>query len=324
MHPLHYHAFVFDGHCDTLAWTLPGPMQRDLRQWGQAGQLDLPRLRAGGVNCQVFACFPGEARIAASPASAALQRLEGLHALIAEAPDQITLVRTQSELDQLRPDGPIGAILGLEGAEALEGAIALLHSFHRLGLRLLGLAWNPRNAACDGIEAGGNYGLTSFGRELVARANQLGIVIDISHLNAAGVQEVLELSQHPVIASHSNARALFDHPRNLTDAQIRAIAGQGGVIGATFVGEFMTDNKYEATLHHFLAHLEHIVAVAGPEHVGLGSDYDGATICQGLESGEHYPVITDALLALGYPEEVIRSILGENLRRVFHQVLPAD
>ncbi len=323
MHPLHYHAFVFDGHCDTLAWTLPGPFYRDLRQWGQAGQLDLPRLHAGGVNCQVFACFPGEGRIAASPASAALQRLEGLYTLMAQAPDHLTLVRTGADLDRLRPGGPIGAILGLEGAEALEGAISLLHTFHRLGLRLLGLAWNPRNAACDGIEVGGNYGLTSFGREVVAAANQLGIVIDVSHLNAAGVEDVLALSRRPVIASHSNARALFDHPRNLTDAQIRAIAGQGGVVGATFVAEFMRADKYEATFDDFMAHLEHIIDIAGPDHVGLGSDYDGATICRGLESGERYPLVTEALLSLGYSETTIRGILGENLRRVFRQVLPA-
>ncbi|MBX7237134.1 MAG: dipeptidase [Caldilineales bacterium] len=323
MHPLHHHAFVFDGHCDTLAWTLPGPLQRDLRQWGQASALDLPRLRAGGVNCQVFACFPGEARITVGATSAALQRLEGLYTLIDLAPDQITLIRTRADLDALHPGGPIGAILGLEGSEALEGTISLLRTFHRLGLRLLGLAWNPRNAACDGVLAGGAYGLTDFGREVVTTANRLGIVIDVSHLNAAGVEEVLEISQHPVIASHSNARALFDHPRNLTDAQIQAIAGQGGVVGATFVAEFMTANLHEATFDHFLAHLEHILDLAGPEHVGLGSDYDGATICRGLESGERYPLVTEALLARGYPETTIRAILGENLRRVFRQVLPA-
>lgn len=324
MHPLHHNAFVFDGHCDTLGWALPGPFHRDLREWGQAGHLDLPRLRAGGVNCQVFACFPGEGRLNAGSTAASLQRLEALYTLIAQAPDQITLVRTAADLDHLTNDGPIGAILGLEGAEALDGSLALLHTFHRLGLRLLGLAWNPRNAACDGVEAGTDYGLTPFGRELVATCNRLGIVIDVSHLNAAGVSEVLAHSQHPIIASHSNARALFDHPRNLSDDQMRAIADQGGVVGATFVSYFMAANGFDATLDHFLAHVQHMVDLIGPDHVGIGSDFDGADICRGLESGEKYPQITDALLARGYPEDAVRGILGENLRRIFRQVLPAS
>ncbi|MCS7039701.1 MAG: dipeptidase [Caldilineales bacterium] len=322
MHPLHRRAFVFDAHCDTLAWTLPGPQQRDLRHWGQVGHLDLPRMEAGGINGQIFACFPGENNLTAAPTAAALRRLEGLYRLLEQAPDRLTLVRTATDLAGLSPDGPIGAVLGLEGAEALDGSLELLYTFFRLGVRVLGLAWNGRNAACDGVAVGDRYGLTPFGRDLVTACNELGIVLDVSHLNAAGIEDVLTLSAQPVIASHSLARAVFDHRRNLSDAQLRGIAAAGGVIGATFVAEFMAASPDEATLDHLLAHIEHMLAVAGPAHVGLGSDYDGATICRGLESGEKYPVLTDAMLARGYPEDVICGILGENFRRVFVRVLP--
>ena len=323
MHALHARSFVFDGHCDTLAAPLPGPYPRDLTQWGETGHLDLPRLRAGGVNCQIFACFPGEYRLSANPTSAALQRLENLYDLLTRAPDQITLVRTSADLAQLTVDGPIGAILGLEGVEALDGSLALLHTFHRLGVRNVGLAWNGRNPAGDGCEVGSSFGLTPFGRDIVSACNRLGMVIDVSHLNDAGLADVLALSAHPVIASHSNARSLCRHPRNLTDDQLRAIAGNGGVIGATLVAMFIADNPAEASLPRFLDHIDHLVQVAGIDHVGLGSDFDGCTPPPDLNSGEKYPRITDGLLARGYAEEAIVNILGANFRRLFSQVLPS-
>ncbi len=322
MQSLHHDAFVFDAHCDTLGQALPGLLRRDLREWGAFGHLDLPRLAAGGINCQVFACFPGESRLNAGATSAALARLEVLCELLAQAPESITLVQTAADLDHLTPDGPIGALLGLEGAEALDGTLSLLHTFFRLGVRVLGLAWNPRNAACDGVDGGSDFGLTAYGRELVHRCNQLGVVLDVSHLNAAGTKDVLSISRQPIIASHSNARALCNNRRNLTDSQLAAIAAKGGVIGATFVPDFLTDNQEEASIAHLLAHIDYMVDVAGIDHVGLGSDFDGWSLPEDLDSGEKYPRITDGLLAYGYPEEAIRKILGENFRRVFHQVLP--
>ncbi len=322
MHPLHYDAFVFDAHCDTIGYALPGHFHRDLREWGSSGHLDLPRLAAGGINCQVFACFPGEARVGAAPTSAALQRLEALYELLAQAPERVMLVHTAADLDRLGPGRPVGALLGLEGAEALDGTLALLHTFFRLGVRVLGLAWNPRNAACDGVDGSSDLGLTPYGRDLVQACNRLGVIVDVSHLNAAGVADVLAISSQPIMASHSNARALCDHRRNLTDAQIAAIAAHGGVIGATFVPMFLTDRPDEASIGHLLAHIAHMVDVAGIDHVGLGSDFDGWTLPDDLDSGEKYPRITDGLLAWGYSEDAIRKILGENFRRVFKQVLP--
>jgi membrane dipeptidase len=320
---LHQHSFVFDAHCDTLGHaTAYIDSQRDLTQWGQRGHLDLPRMQAGGINAQIFACFPGVERLSANATSGALQRVEALYELISRAPDQIALVQTADDLAQLSPQGPIGAILGLEGVEALDGRMSLFHTFHRLGVRNIGLTWDPRNAAADGSGAGTQFGLTPFGRELVEACNEKGVMVDVSHLNDAGLRDVLEISSKPIIASHSNARALFDHRRNLSDEQIRAIADTGGVIGATFVTMFLRQDHENATLDDLLDHIDHLVKVAGVEHVGLGSDYDGCTTPPELDGGEKYPAITQGLLARGYAPEDIRKILGENFRRAFIETLP--
>jgi len=319
---LHRNSFVFDGHCDTLGSAVAHPMsRRDLTQRSQGGHLDLPRMREGGINAQIFACFPGVDRLDACPTSSALQRVEALYDLLDRAPGQITLVRTADDLVRLTPAGPIGAILGLEGVEALAGKMSLLRTFHRLGVRNIGLTWDPRNAAADGSGAGTSFGLTSFGRDLVQACNELGIMVDVSHLNDAGLEDVLAISNKPIIASHSNARAVFDHRRNLSDGQIRAIAEQGGVIGATFVTHFMNADYRKATLNDLLNHIDHLVQVAGVDHVGIGSDFDGCLPPPEVDSGEKYPAVTAGLLRRGYAPDDIRKILGENFRRVFLEVL---
>ena len=320
---LHRSSFVFDAHCDTLgAATLPPHRRRDLTQWGDSGHLDLPRMQAGGINAQIFACFPGVERLNACPTRGSMLRIEALYALIRQQPDSLTLVKTAAEMARLTPDGPVGAILGLEGVEALAGDLSLLYAFHRLGVRNIGLTWCHRNAAADGVSTHSDYGLTAFGRELVQHCNELGIMLDASHLNRAGLDELLALSDKPIIASHSNARALFEHRRNLDDAQLRAIAQNGGVIGVTFVTYFLREPQEKATLEDVLNHIEHVATVAGVEHVGLGSDYDGATMPPELDSGEKYPALTAGLLRRGFSEADTRKILGENLRRVFMDVLP--
>ncbi|NOZ50675.1 MAG: membrane dipeptidase [Chloroflexi bacterium] len=319
---LHQHSFVFDAHCDTLGAALPGPGQRDLRHRGSKGHLDVPRLQAGGINCQIFAAFPGKARLQASPTAAVLERVHVLHDLIALAPEDICLIQTAADLAALRCDGPIGAILSLEGVEALVGRMSLLHIFHRLGVRNIGLTWNHRNAAADGVQVGSQAGLTAFGRELVATCNQIGIMLDLSHLNPAGVADVLALSHKPVIASHSNADALCPHPRNLTDDQLRGVAANGGVVGVTFVREFISPDPAAATLERMIDHIDHIVQVAGIDHVGIGSDFDGCNPIPELSNGEHYPRISEGLSRRGYTPAHIQQILGENFRRVFLQTLP--
>jgi membrane dipeptidase len=181
--------------------------------------------------------------------------------------------------------------------------------------------WGGRNKLGDAVfgDSRANGGLTDFGVEVVKEMNRLGMVIDVSHLNAKGVEDVLEVSTAPIIASHSNARAVFDHVRNLTDDQIKSIAAKGGLIHSVFT--FLHTDRTKGTLDDVLNHMEHIMKVAGPEHLGIGSDFDGISNAPiGLENTSKMMDITRGLVARGYSIGAIRQVLGENFLRVFAQI----
>lgn len=316
---LHSEAIVVDGHCDTLGDVLEG--QRTLAERSALGHVDLPRLREGGVTAQVFACFVPIHEYHRSATRYAMQMVDGLHQAIAAHPDKLLLATHAGDIRRAKAEGKVAAILGLEGAEPLGDSLAVLRSFHRLGVRVLGLTWNFRNDVADGVMQGPRaQGLSPFGVQVVEECNRLGIVIDLSHLAPAGVEDVLRASQQPVIASHSNARALCDHPRNLTDAQIEAITANGGLIGVTFVDAFLHRPASEATIEHVLDHIDYLLLIAGPEHVMLGSDFDGADMPQGLEDAARYPALSAGMAARGHSEAVIRNVLGLNFLRVFETV----
>ncbi|MCS6827609.1 MAG: dipeptidase [Caldilinea sp.] len=318
---LHFDALVIDAHCDSIGDQLE--RGRWLGERSNEGHVDLPRLREGGVDVQFFACYVPVPYQRHGAVAHAMERLDQLHLLAERASDQFVLARCTNDILRARAEGKIAGIAGLEGAEALDASIGVLRQFYRLGVRNLGLAWNYRNAACDGVaESRTNGGLTEFGVRVVEECNRLGILLDVSHLSPAGVADVLAVSQHPVIASHSNARALCDHPRNLTDAQMEAIAAKGGVIGVTFVDAFLnSQNPAEATINDIIAHIEHILSVVGPDHVALGSDFDGCTPARGVEDVTCYPLLTQRLVERGHDVKVIRKLLGENWLRVIRTVL---
>jgi membrane dipeptidase len=318
---LHLDAIVVDGHCDTLGDVVDGI--RTLTERSGLGQIDLPRLREGGITAQVFACFVPVHEYRRGAARHAMKRLDALHQAVAARPDALLIAHGASDVRRAKDQGKIAAILGLEGAEALEESLAVLRCFHRLGVRNLGLTWNFRNAVADGVLADeGRRGLTPFGEQVIETCNDLGIVIDVSHLSPTGLSHVLAVSQQPVIASHSNAAALTDFLRNLSDAQIEAIAQRGGLIGVTFVPAFLTHPKRNASIQHVLDHIDHLLKVAGPDHVMIGSDFDGLgpMTPQGLEDVSRYPDLTAGMLARGHDETTIRRVLGLNFLRVFEQV----
>ncbi len=317
-HSLHGKALVIDGHCDSI-----GQQLQDGRWLGDRADrdhLDLPRLREGGVDAQFFACYVPVPYQRHGAATHAMARLDQLHLLAEQLPDRFLIARCAEDILRAKATGRIAGILGLEGAEALDASIGLLRQYYRLGIRNLGLAWNYRNAACDGVaESRTNGGLTEFGVQVVAECNRLGIMLDVSHLSPAGLADVLELSRHPIIASHSNARALWDHPRNLTDDQLKAIAARGGVVGVTFVDAFLAEPG-AARLDHVIAHIEYMLNLIGPDHVAIGSDFDGCVPPPDLADATRYPLITERLQARRHSEGVIRKILGENYLRVFRTV----
>lgn len=316
---LHFDSIVVDGHCDTLGHVAQGV--RTLGERSDRGHVDLPRLREGGVTAQVFACFVPVHEYRHGATRHALQRLDALHQSIASHPDELLLATGAADIRRAKTEGKVAAIVGLEGAEPLEGSLEVLRCFHRLGVRNLGLTWNFRNEAADGVMEGRDAkGLTPFGFQVVEECARLGIMIDVSHLSSRGLRDVLEASRQPIIASHSNARALFDHFRNLTDAQVRAIVDRGGLIGATFAAVFLKRPYEDADIEYVLHHIDYLVQLAGPDHVMIGSDFDGAEMPRGLEDVTHYPALTAGMLDRGHDEATIRKVLGLNFLRVFEQV----
>jgi membrane dipeptidase len=319
---LHRSSIVFDGHCDTLLRVVEGQLK--MAERSSEGHIDLPRLHDGGVTAQVFAIFIEDKYLPAGAARQTLRVLDALYRELEANAHALVLATKAADVEQAKAVDKVAAIIGCEGAECIEGDLALLRIFHRLGLRLLTVAWSRRNQAADGAwESRTGGGLTNFGVKLVEECNHLGILLDISHLSPAGVEDVLELSSAPVVASHSNAHALCPNPRNLTDPQLVALAEKGGVVGVTFVPAFISQREEEASLDKLLDHVDHIVRTTGVEHVGLGSDFDGfrPPAPAGLEDVTHMPSITAGLVERGYSEDDVRKVLGLNWLRVFRQAV---
>lgn len=326
---LHASSILFDGHCDTLI-----PIRDGDRKLGEKSQpaaeggvtgschIDLPRLLEGGVTAQIFACFVRKPYLPADATNEALRMIDAFYLSLDENPESLLLATTAADVERAKAQGKVAGVLSIEGAEALEGDLAMLRAFHRLGLRALGLTWNWRNQAADGLgEVRTGGGLTEFGAALIKEANRLGVMLDIAHLAPAGVRDVLALSEAPVVASHANARALCDHPRNLTDEQLEAVAATGGLVAVTYVPNFLTGDGHSASLERVLDHIDHIVKTAGVDHVGLGSDFDGfGGVLPGLEDVSKLPALTAGLVARGYSDQNVLKILGGNYLRVFRQV----
>ena len=317
---LHSEAIVIDSHCDTLGRVFEG--QRRLGERSDLGQFDLPRALAGGLTAELMATFVSTAR----PGTGVLQTFQFIdvfHEELAANSNQAVQAVSAGDIVEAKQAGKVALILSMEGAEGLQGDLGVLRSCYRLGLRALGLTWNRRNEAADGIgelRAGG--GLTNFGVELVKECNRLGLVIDLAHLAPQGVRDVLELSEAPVIATHANCRALWDHPRNLTDRQLEGIARSGGVVGVVPAPPFLGTDPNRSELPVLLDHIEHMVSVMGEDGVGLGLDFDGVgdKRVAGIEDVAKLPNLTQGLVDRGYRAETIRKILGGNWLRVFTAV----
>lgn len=228
----------------------------------------LPRFRAAGICAVIGAVFVHPAHLPELALSMALEQIAALYAELNTCSD-FRLVRSGAELEAALAADKIAILLSLEGSQPLRESKTLLQIFHTLGVRLLGLTWNGRTMAADGCAVPG-AGLTEAGRALVCAAWEQGMILDVSHLNDAGVADVLSMEGGGIIASHSNCRALCSHPRNLTDAQIRALAARGGIIGVNQVRFLVKSGG--ATLDALAAHILHLSHLAGTAHVGLGLD----------------------------------------------------
>ncbi len=266
-----------------------------------------------------------------------MQLVDLFHRELAANADLMMPVLKASDCEAAQAAGKVGAVLSIEGGEAIGDDLSALRNLHRLGLRSLGLVWNQRNLIADGVgEARTHGGLTNFGVEVVRECNRLGILVDVSHLSDEGFWDVLATSTKPIVATHSNSRAVCHHPRNLSDDQVRALAKNGGVMGMNFAPGFLTDLDIKAesieeyrrlvagktSVESVVRHIDHLVGLVGPDHIGLGSDFDGTgAVPDGLNDASCLPALTEALVARGYSDEVIEKVLGRNFRRVFEAVV---
>ncbi len=311
---LHRDAVVVDLHCDTLLEVQA--RVREIRDRSARGAIDLPRLREGGMGVQVFAAFvhPQEAP---RGFARALELIGAFDRMLEENPRSLGRVTTATEIRTFHRGGKIGALLAIENGDAVGGDVANVEPLYRRGVRMMSLTWNQSNPLADGALEQKHGGLTPFGRKVVARMQELGMVIDVSHLSPQSFWDVLAASHGPIVASHSSAAGLTPHPRNLSDAQLRAIAARGGVVGVNFYPVFVG----RPTLERVLDHIDYLVKIMGIDHVGLGSDFDGFTgQVQGLEDVSKLPNLTAGLVARGYTREQVLKILGGNALRVFAQV----
>ncbi len=279
-------------------------------------QIDLPKMRAAGIDVGLFAVDVTQAHNA--HLAYALDGLGFLlHDLALHAPEAV-LVRGAQDLEVACQERRPGLLLAVEHADVTQGSLNVLHALYALGVRSIGLTHNRSSCAADGCwEAREGVGLTAFGVRLVQEMNRLGMVVDLAHVSPGAFFHALEVSAAPVLFSHGDARALCDHPRNLTDDQLRALAQRGGVIGISYVPTFVDPKA--PTLERLLDHMDHIVAVAGIETLALGSDFDGGGTLIAEAGG--IETIVAGLLARGYAEADVRAILGQNALRVLRTVL---
>lgn len=309
-----------DAHVDTVLEISKGNGRLAVPSPGL--RVDLPRLQGSGVRLLFLACFVRPEYTGPAATARALDLLDVLYEEVRSCHPHMQLVTDRRSLDAAIADRKIAVLAGLEGGEPLAGSLRILGNFYRMGVRFLGLTWNFRNCLADGVEesvTGG--GLTVFGREVVRKMESLGMVMDLAHISEAGFWDAVGMAGNPVLVSHSNARRLWDHPRNLTDDQIKAVAATGGVVGVTFVPQFLTGDQ--ARLDDVLDHVTYIASLVGPDHVGFGSDFDGsASTPQGLEDVSRVPLLAEGLLSKGFHPEEVQAIAGGNLLRIVRQILP--
>ena len=357
--PLYAQTIGIDSHNDTMQRVLID--RADITQRSPVGHVDIPRLRQGGVNAPFFALWVPTYYKGAEAVRRTLDLRDAAQRLFESHPEQIALALNAADVERITKSGRIAAILTVEGGHQIDDDLAVLRMYYRLGVRSMTLThFRHNNWADASTDAPVHNGLTDFGKDVVREMNRLGMIVDISHVSDKTFEDVLAVTTKPVIASHSSCRAISDVPRNMTDDMLRALAKNGGVIGINFGEGFLNpkdaeilkadiarvaeeptlsgkalDNYAEeqhrkeamehpvtyATIDDAVAHIDHAVQVAGIDHVGIGSDFDGISAPpKGLEDVSKMPALAAALRKKGYSDPDIRKIFGGNTLRVLREV----
>lgn len=342
---------LFDAHCDTVIKVLDDPA--DFSRGAPELHIDFPRLVDANVRAQLFAVFVLAERHPGAASERAGRLLTMLEEMTESTGGRMRIARTRIGLESAFSNGPLAAIVGLEGADPLEGRAETLRSYVERGVRSLIFAWKDNEFS--GTAFGTDKPLTREGRRLLGLCEELDVMVDVSHLSDRAFNEVCELANRPFIASHSNSRALCPHPRNLTDEMIRSLADHGGVMGINLSPRFLDpesdrrwrtiEAEYEREaldwrardrrvkqdaarvprppMERIVEHVLHAINVGGEDIVGLGGDLDGISqLPEGIEGVQHYPRIAEALQGVGLSKAQIRKVCFGNFLRVFSEVLP--
>lgn len=323
---------LIDGHSDALIDVVDRCREGDD---ARLSMFHLPRWRKGGVDAALCPIWVDAADPTRDPLSVALRNLDVIFRAIDDTDGEVRIALSAEEVHRARVEGAFAVLLGMEGAMPLQGDAGLLHVFARLGLRWIGLTWNLRNELGDGLGVAKPGGLTSYGQEVIHEMNRMGLVLDLTHASAPTLAEAIRVSTSPPFVSHSNARVLCDHPRNLDDEQIRTISAAGGVVGVNFFPSLVADS--EPTLEDILKHVEYLERVGGAGHVALGPDFIdysldimGASLHgSGMDYGESlvYPQgaedttrlreVVDSLLETGEDSGEVANIAGLSILSIF-------
>ncbi len=360
---LHRQCLVFDGHND-LPWEVRMKfggsfVAADISKPAPRLQTDIARLQEGGVGAVFWSAYvPSSTAKKGVAAHQVLEQIDLIQQMIKRYPETFAAARTSADVERARKAGKIASLIGLEGGHAIENSLGLLRMYYNLGARYMTLTHSDTldwaDAATDDPR---HQGLTAFGEEVVALMNELGMLVDISHVSAETMRDVLRVSKAPVIASHSSVFTIAPHPRNVPDDVLTLIKSNGGVVMVNFYSGFIVPSSAKArasmfavrrelqrkypdekeaqkaleewskanpiepgTIHDVLDHLDHIIRVAGVDHAGLGSDFDGVDVLPAqLQDVSTFPLITQGLLDRGHTPADIRKVMGENTLRVLRE-----
>lgn len=330
---IHFSGMTFDGHND-LPWEMREKGnssfdKRDISQPQPDFHTDIPRLQAGGLKAQYWSVFvPVTTSIDRAALITTLEQIELVRTMCERYPETFGLCLTAADIRRVVAEGRIASLMGVEGGHCIENSMSNLQRLYDRGARYMTLTHSKNTEWADACtDEPVHGGLTAFGREVVAEMNRLGMQVDISHVSPQTMHQVLDIAQAPVIFSHSSARAICDHVRNVPDDVLTRLPANGGVVMINFNSGFVApteqlkaDPKARGTIHDVVDHIEHVIRLAGIDHVGLGSDYDGVpSVPVGLDDVSCYPAITQLLLDRGYGRDQIHKILGGNALRVLEQ-----
>ena len=369
---IHNSAIVIDTHADTPQRFLDENYDIGSTDPKDPGHISLDKAKAGNLDAEFFSIWVEPGTNQGHFARHTLDLIDSVYEQAARHPDRMTMAFSVDDIERAHRQKKLAALLGIEGGHSIENDIHLLRDFYRLGVRYMTLSWSNTNEWADSSgditnpKVEHHNGLTDFGKQVVVEMNRLGMLVDISHVADKTFYDTIAVTKAPVIASHSAARALTNHPRNMTDDMLRAVAKNGGVVQVNFYNAFIDEDYRKAAeaqskdrdaavkayidqrkaagqvvtyldsdrmerewaariprppLKSLINHIDHIAKVAGIDHVGLGSDFDGVSGAtpQGIDSAADLPKITQALLDRGYSADDIRKILGGNLLRVFRE-----